>query len=98
MTHDEFTAALGAWEGYRIVARQRLEPDAGEGRKSPMVVIELEPDPGRQGTRCQPVLLLHRRIAQHQKIGLRFASKKRQIGYELCRSMSRAATWERKCS
>jgi hypothetical protein len=59
LTHDEFTAALGAWEGYRIVARQRLEPDAGEGRKSPMVVIELEPDPGRQGTRCQPVLLLH---------------------------------------
>lgn len=47
LTRDEFTAALGAWEGYRVVACQRLEADTQEGRKRPVVVIELEPDPGR---------------------------------------------------
>ncbi|MFO0906975.1 MAG: ISL3 family transposase [Isosphaeraceae bacterium] len=47
MTHDEFTAVLGTWESYRVVSCHRLEPDAHEGRRRPVVVIELEPDPGR---------------------------------------------------
>jgi transposase len=47
LTHDEFTTVLGAWEGYRVAACQRLEADADGGRKRPVVVIELEPDPGR---------------------------------------------------
>ena len=47
MTHDEFTAVLGAWEGYRVVACRRLEPDPQGGRRRPVAEIELEPDPGR---------------------------------------------------
>lgn len=51
MAQDEFTAVLGAWEGYRVVGCQRFEADPQHGRKRPVVVIELEPDPGR-AKRC----------------------------------------------
>lgn len=51
MTRDEFTAALGAWEGYRVVACRRLEAAPQDGRERPVVVIELEPDPDR-AKRC----------------------------------------------
>jgi transposase len=47
LTHDEFTAVLGAWEGYRVVGCQRLEADPQKGRKRPVVEIQREPDPGR---------------------------------------------------
>ena len=47
MTHDEFTAVLGSWEGYRVVGCQRLEADPQKGRKRPVVEIQREPDPGR---------------------------------------------------
>lgn len=47
MTHDECMAVLGGWEGYRVAACERREPDPEHGRKRPRILITLAPRPDR---------------------------------------------------